>query len=261
MDKLKGKTILIGKEPGNGRLLVSVSGNQQTAAIGQPNSVPNCVSRCKPVEGLGHVKITIDQRGNMILTNMKPQNVTYVNGTEVESKHVSPTNSIELGKDHFGISLPLVIETAKKIVAANAKPEAKSFDVSHLEQVWKRFHDSNLEIKKRQRHQGLQSRIPMFFTMGGGAISSVSFALGWGDEVKTLCVAMTVIGLLIMIYSFFKTKNDTSIEDSEKLLEEFQDKYVCPNPECNKFLGNMSYRLMMKQYSKQCPYCKCKFSE
>ena len=95
MDRLKGKTILIGKEPGQGRLLVSVSGK---TAVGASNSVPNSVSRCKVAEGVAHAKITVDQSGNMVLTNMKTENVTYVNGSEIASKRILPSNTVELGK-------------------------------------------------------------------------------------------------------------------------------------------------------------------
>lgn len=267
MDKLKGKTILIGKEPGQGRLLVSVAG--KTAAIGSANCVPSSVSRCKVAEGVAHAQITVDQNGRMILTNMKTQNVTYVNGSEIVSKHVLPTSTVELGKDRFNINLPLIIETAEKIlaIADGAAPqgggakEVKKFNISHLERVWNDFHDKNMALKQRQRHQALMSRLPMFFTMGGGAISAVAMALGWSEAVKSLCLGMTVVGVIIMIYTFVKSKNDTSLEESEKLLEDFQEHYTCPNPECNKFLGNMSYKLMKKQYSMHCPYCKSEFVE
>lgn len=272
METLKNKTILIGKEPGLGRLLVSVMG--KTAAICSPNSVPNSVSRCKVAEGVAHAKITVDQNGNMVLTNMKTQNVTYVNGSEIASKRVLPTSTVELGKDRFNINLPVVIETAKKILGSisggNGGQEGnggqpaknlKQYDISHLEHVWNDFHDKNMEIKQRQRQQALMSRIPMFFTMGGGAISAVSIALGWPEAVRFLCVGMTVLGVVIMVYTFFKSKNDTSLEDSEKLVEDFQERYTCPNPDCNKFLGNMSYKFMKKQYSMHCPYCKCEFVE
>lgn len=266
MDRLKGKTILIGKEPGQGRLLVAVSG--KIAAIGAPNSVPGSVSRCKVAEGEAHAKIEVDQNGNMVLTNMKPQNVTYVNGSEIASKRILPSNTIQLGRERFNIHLPVVIEVARKIVSASQtqqnqsqKPTDRQFNISHLEHVWNDFHDKNLEIMQRQRQQALMSRIPMFFTMGGGAISAVAMALGWPESVKTLCVCLTVLGVIIMIYTFVKSKNDTSLEDSEKLVEEFQERYVCPNPDCNKFLGNMSYKLMKKQYSMQCPYCKCQYVE
>ena len=71
MEQLKGKTILIGKEPSQGRLLVALPGSGKSAAIGLPGSVPASVSRCRPAEGIAHAKISIDQSGNIILTNLK----------------------------------------------------------------------------------------------------------------------------------------------------------------------------------------------
>lgn len=284
MERLKGKTILIGKEPGQGRLLVSIAG--KTAALGSPNSVPNSVSRCKPAEGVAHAKITVDQSGNMILSNLKSQNVTYVNGSEIVSKRITPNNSVELGKDRFSVSVPMILEASKKIIAAtspvgfqshvgsqsNSKPEppkqeVKKYNISHLERVWNEFHDKGMELKQRQRRQGLMSRLPMFFTVGGGAISTISVALGWPESVKTLCISLTVLGLIIMIYSFVKSKNDTSIEDSEKIQEEFELRYVCPNPDCNKFLGVISYKLLKNQLRSHkdqkmyCPRCGCELVE
>jgi hypothetical protein len=267
MQRLKGKTILIGREPELGRLLIAIVGGK-TAAIGSPNSVPSSVSRCKVAKGVAHAKIAIDQSGNMILTNMKPQNKTYVNGSEIVSKRIIPSNIVELGEDRFNINVPVVIETAKKLesVTAGGNVEnggqvVKKYNISHLEDVWNDFHNKNMELKKRARRQALMSRVPMFFTMGGGAVSAVSMALGWPESVKSLCVTMTVLGVIIMIYTFVKSKNDTSLEESEEIAEEFQERYICPNPDCNKFLGNWSYKLMKKQYSMHCPYCKCEFIE
>lgn len=279
MNGLKGKTILVGKEPGNGRLLVAIQGLGKSAAIGLPGSVPACVSRCKPTEGVAHVKISVDSSGNMIMTNMKPRNVTFVNGSEIVSKRVSLGNIVELGKDHFAVNLPMVIDTAKKIVeVSGSKPSVqpsqpspatyeKKYSISHLEYVWNDFHDKGLEIRKRQREQGLMSRIPMFFTMGGSALSfGLSFVFGEGNKdaqeiAQIVSGIFLFVGIVIMFYSFLKSKNDTSIEDLENITEDFQNRYVCPNPECNKFLGNLSYRLLKKQYSMHCPYCKCEFVE
>ncbi len=119
IDNLKGKTILVGKEPGNGRLFVSVkiNGQPKTAAIGEMNSVPNSVSRCKPAENTAHCKIEVDATGNLVVTNLKPQNVTYVNGAEIVSKKVKSNGMIELGKDRYSVSVNTIIETASKIVA------------------------------------------------------------------------------------------------------------------------------------------------
>lgn len=259
MERLKGKTILVGKEPGQCRLLVAISGTGKTATIGSPGCVPNCVSRCKPTEGTAHCKIDIDQNGTMVLTNLKSQNVTYVNGVEIFSKKVQVSSEVALGKDHFQMPLSLVIETAKKLVPTIAppppSPQAQKYNIRHLEKIWNDFHDKNIEIQKRARQQALLARIPMFFTMAGGAISAIAVALNWGDEVKTLCISFTVIGIFVMIYSFFKSKNDTSIEDREKLVEDFQDHYICPK--CGKYLPVTPYKLMKKQYSMRCPHAGC----
>ena len=83
MDKLKGKTIYIGKEQEHGRLIVAVQGYNETAQLGSPGSVPKSVSRCMPSEGVAHAKISVDPNGDMTLVNMKQQNVTYVNGAEI----------------------------------------------------------------------------------------------------------------------------------------------------------------------------------
>lgn len=275
MDRLKGKTILIGKEPGQGRLLVAIQGNGKTAAIGSSGTVPACVSRCKPAEGVAHAKITVDQGGNMVLTNMKPQNITYVNGTEIASKRIAVTNTIELGKDRFSVSVPIILETAKKIVGTpipnpHPHPEPKKYSISHLERIWDDFHDKGIEIKKRQKEQGIYASLPMFFTMGGGAITFVlSFILGdkYKAEIQIISGLLVVAGLIMLAYSFARRKNDTSIEDLERISEDFQLRYVCPNPDCNKFFGAISYKLLKNQLRSHkdqkmyCPRCGCELVE
>ncbi len=266
MERLKGKTILIGREHDQSRLLIAIQGNGKNAATGSPGSVPASVSRCKPAEGMAHAKISVDQSGNMVLTNMKSQNVTFVNGHEIASKRVSLSDTIELGKDKFNINLSVVIETAKKIlsVAPSPQPLAKKFNISHLEWVWNDYHDKVIEIRRRQKQQGVYASLPMFCTLGAGVLGFVLSNI-LDEEYKGVIQALSgilgAIGLVLLAFSFIKRKNDTSIEDLEELSEEFQDRYVCPNPDCNKFLGNISYKLLKKQYSMHCPYCRSEFVE
>lgn len=262
MDRLKGKIILIGKEPQNGRLLIAIQGNGKSAALGTPKSVPACVSRCKPAEGIAHAKIAVDQSGNMIISNMKPQNVTYVEGSEIVSKKVTPTSRVELGKDRYGIDLPAVLNAAKTIVSANTPkptptpqpfPEPqKVFNISHLEHVWNDYHDSLLEIRGRQRKINIMRAGFSLFTLCAMPTVVIIGPIGY---------VFTGIGIIGAVYSFVGMKNDNSYIESDQLTEQFQDRYACPNPDCNKFLGNLSYRLLKKQYSMQCPYCKSKFVE
>ncbi len=272
MDHLKGKEILIGKEPGQGRLLVSAGG--KTAAIGSPGSVPGSVSRCKVSEGVAHAKITVNQNGDMVLTNMKPENVTYVNGSEIVSKRILPSSTIELGKDRFRINLAVVIEAAKKLVNPGTDNQGgvgqTIFNIKHLERVWNDYQEELRRIQEEQRKRQLYARLPMFFTMGGGAISFVlSFMLGdnYKGEIQILSGVLVVVGVILLAYSFMKSKKDTALEDRERATEKFQDDYVCPNPDCNKFLGNISYKLLKKQYRSikdqkiHCPHCGCEYIE
>lgn len=261
MEKLKGKTILLGREAGQSRLLVAVDG--KAAAVGAPGSVPASVSRCRPAEGAAHAQIRIGADGNMTLVNMNPQNVTAVNGSEIMSKRVKAADAVALGAGRYGVNLSTVLEVARQLVPAAASAEPGAFDISPLRRVWDDYHDRCLAIKERQRKQGIYASLPMFFTMGGAAVSFVlSFILGeqYKNEIQIFSGILVVAGLFMLMFSFMKRKNDSSIRDLEQATEDFQDRYVCPNPECNRFLGNMSYKLLRKQYPK-CPYCGSRFIE
>lgn len=262
-ENLKGKVINIGKDAGSSRLLISVPirGKKANALFGEPNSVPKSVSRCIPDKDAAHLSISINDNGVISVKNCKSQNVTFVEGVEIASKVLLNDVELELGLDKYPIKLSSILSVAEKILDASEPSKTSEFNISHLERVWNNYHNSCIELQKRSRKQNVQGRIPMFFTMGAGALSSIAFARVWGDEVKIICVILTVIGLLLMGYTFMKSKNDTSIEDRERFTEEFQEKYICPNPKCGKYLGAYSYKLMKRQYSMSCPHCKCKFVE
>lgn len=267
MEKLKGKTILVGKEPGQGRLLVAVEG--KAAAIGTAGCVPNCVSRCKPAENIAHAKIVVDQNGNLTLSNLKDQNVTYVNGAEIQSKRIDQSHTVELGKDKFSVSVPLILDTVKKIIESSVavpghgpvprpNPEPNKFNMSHLEQVWNDMQTRRKEILAKQRQINLIRSGCGIFTMC--AMPCIFFLGPYG-------YILTAIGIIGNIYSFVGLKNDDSSEAMEQLNEEFQLGYVCPNHDCNKFFGAISYKLLKNQLRSHkdqkmyCPRCGCELVE
>lgn len=249
MEKLKGKKILIGKEPGQGRLLVALSGCGKSAAIGTAGSVPGSVSRCKPAEGVAHAEVAIDANGRMVVKNLKSMNITFVNGLETASKRVEASDTIELGKDRFRVSLPVVLDTAKKLVGGGG---TKTFNIAHLEVVWNDYHDALRDLRERQKRVNLIRTGCGIFTMC--AMPCIAF-------FGTVGYILTGIGVLGNIYSFIGLKNDNTADEQERIAERFQERYVCPNPECNKYLGILSYKLLKKQYSMHCPYCKCEYVE
>ena len=91
MERLKGKEILIGREPLKHCLLIGVkSGSQiKSSIIDKERSLPNSISRCILNEGKAHCKISVGQDGMMVIHNLKAQNVTYVNDMEVESRELT----------------------------------------------------------------------------------------------------------------------------------------------------------------------------
>lgn len=232
MEKLKGKTILIGREPGQGRLLVALSGGN-AAVI--PTNVPTSVSRCFVKEGVAHAKISVDQNGNMTLTKMK--NVIYVNGSEIATKRVVPTSVIELGEDRFSIKLPVIIETAKKLAGdkVTSPTTQPAVNIRHLEKVWLHYHDSLKQMREKQKKINLIRSGCGIFTM---CAMPCIFFLG------EIGYALTGVGVIGNLYSFVGLKNDNTSDEQERLAEEFQESYICPN--CGKFLGPKSYKLLKK---------------
>ena len=95
MDRLKGKTIFIGKEPGQGRLMLAIKDGGQIKAttLGQTNSVPNCVSRCKPAEDIAHCKIDFDVNINSDLKTSV--NIDVVATTIIADSSVSLSKNAE----------------------------------------------------------------------------------------------------------------------------------------------------------------------
>ena len=257
IDNLKGKTILVGKEPGNGRLFVSVkiNGQPKTAAIGEMNSVPNSVSRCKPAENTAHCKIEVDSIGNLTVTNLKPQNVTYVNGTEIVSKKVKSNGTIELGKDKYSINVGTIVETAKKIVDSVLPPPPAECSIRHLEKVWKKYHGGNIEMAKEQQHMAAKQSLTPILTVGSGVAVSVFAFIS--PFAMVIGIPISAYGVFLMYKNYKARKNDTTIDDKEMLSADFERNYVCPK--CGHFLGYRSFFLVSQD--KKCIYCNAVWSD
>lgn len=278
MEAIKGKTIFIGRNPSQGNLLVAVDdGNKAT--IGKPGSVAASVSRCKPEEGKAHIKIETDSSGYLVLTNLKSENVTFVNGKEVVSKRILPADTVELGNDRYKINLPVIIETVNKLsglAGAAQKHEgekpssdskgganesgqpSKKFNIVHLKKIWDDYEAELEAITQRQQDLGKKRMLPiMVGSLSGVASPILAAAVALDTLYLTVPVAAISFGLYLVSYR----KKDTSYQDRKAATEAFTDSYVCPNPDCNKFLGTLSYKLLKKQHSMHCPYCKCEFVE
>lgn len=256
MERLKNKTILIGREPSNSRLLIYIPEIKKYGAIGDPGSVPESVTRCKIQEGVAHAKIFVEQNGCLTLTNIKPQNTTYVNGSEIMTKRITPSNTVELGKDHYAIDIPILLESAKKLLPPT--PESP-LDISHLNHIWTDYHNKILDRQRKQKYLGIIANCSMLFTISGGAIAGFANKFEWG-KVDHYLWFLPGIGLIVYFISMYLRVTDKSIEDTEEAQNEFQQKYVAPC--CNHFFGTFSYSLLKNQLTNPkdkkmyCPKCK-----
>lgn len=267
LEKLKGREIFIGRESGTDQLFVFFTLNGQVKAfhLGSHRSVPKSVSRAIPDQHKAHLSIKIDNSGNIIATNLKSENSTFVNGSQIVSKRISTNDNIQLGPDHYSLHLKEILTKTSQLqntLSGNSPSgSSKTFNISHLEKIWNDYHEGDLMIADKQHKIGLQQRIPIFFTIGAGALTSVAWSLGWGEWIKIVSICLTGIGIVLMAYFFLQSSKFNPRREMDKLREDFQSKYICPNPECRRFLNNYSYSMMKNQYKMQCPYCKSKFEE
>ena len=177
------------------------------------------------------------------------------------SKKIKSNANIQLGKDRYSVNVNTIIETASKIVASVCPPPpppAEEYSIKPLKIVWDNYHDESIKLKKRGQELGAAQSFTPILTLGSTAISAIAAPLGFAN-VCFVTIPLIIVGVILMIRNYNRRKNDTSIEDGERLLEEFQHKYVCPNPECKHFLGMQSY-IVLRQ-TKKCPWCGCRYTE
>lgn len=235
--------IIIGREEGGSRLHCVAAGRE--FFLGQAGFLPESIS-------IKHCKITVD--GNHIsIENIKIQNITYVDGDQVQNKVLTVSSKVQLGAEKIAIPLRQILQLAigKSNVAA-----VPTFSLNPMEAVWERYNEEMLQIdidvalkqkkeRKKRNLQGLCSSAGMLFVL----IPQLGY-------VRFLLMGISVI---IMLYFFLK-KDDDDIAAVKKnnLREEFTSKYKCPNPECGKPFGNIPYHQI--KFYRKCLACGCNYT-
>ena len=215
-----------------------------------------------PTVSREHCWLTDNGDGTYTLENKSVQG-TFVNGRQVVRTTVTPDSMIRLSDTttvRVADLLPLErVVRSQPRPTVSPQPTVPEYSIKPLMGVWEEYHDRQLEIKKRQRDTNLLRSASPLFTMGSGTLATMARTMGWGDAFFGLTLILTMIGLCLMVYSFWKAANDRSITEGEEAEEAFQSKYVCPNPGCRHFMGKQPYKLLRQ--NKLCPWCKCKFTE
>lgn len=214
-----------------------------------------------PTVSREHCWLSDNGDGTYTLENKSAQG-TMVNGRQILKTKVTANTFIQLSPNttvRVADLLPLQSASSPHVqTGAPPQPSAPEYSIKHLQYVWDEYHGRILDIQRNQHSINVLRSASPLFTLGSGAVAALARALGWGDSVFSLTIILTVIGLGLMAYSFVKGFNDHSIDDRERATEDFQSKYVCPNPKCHQFMGNTPYSLLRQK--KCCPSCRCKFT-
>jgi len=234
--------IMIGRDANTSQLRVSTG--LQSKLLGAPGSVPNTVSR-------QHCTLTINEKGEYVLKNIKVQNTTYVNGMLIQSKVVTDSDTIELGPDRYRLdwnALRLFIP--------------KTVDITHLKKICEEYDQEIMELKKnRERFQilrGVTGVLTPIALFAGGIYSFFNP----GERGPQNIVYWTLLTIIVIIGAslFIKALKEcgTFDEQIKKVQEKYMKKIVCPN--CHKFLGFNGYSYIAQQYD-ACQHCKVKFKK
>lgn len=252
LSSLKGIEVLIGREPNKGCLQLFLKYNdvQKSALLGGEQSVPKSVSRCLPNESTAHCKLFFDPNGKIYIRNIKPENVTFVNGYEVMSMCVDLKSEIALGKDKYVLPLERVLEIVLKQVGEIRVMQPLS--IAHLEEVWNTYEEQCDKIAKKAQQRNKLRMAPML-------IAGISTVLGrlfqsspnTSSIYHNVAYGISIISVIVMLYLF--TSKDTSTADRKKAKDKLIGNYVCPNPSCKHFLGEVPYKVLRQ--NKKCQYC------
>ena len=240
--------IVIGRDGRTSQLKISVG--QQSKSFGAQGSVPQTVSR-------QHCSITVNDNGTFTLKNLKLQNVTFVNGQQVDTKIIKENDTIELGPNKYLVSW----NTLKSVIPA----KAEVVSIEPLKKIWDRYQLENEKVEirkqqlaiKKQKQNLLRGLTGIFIPL---AIVLSVFAGGRDNPLFILLYSLPgIITLMMTISQYNNIKEDESsiISDREQKKERdlrFRRDYSCPK--CGKYLS-MPYDVLERYDS--CPYCKVKF--
>lgn len=248
-------TLTIGRqENASEPRLKIVTDEGKVLMLGTPDSVPKSVSR-------QHCKIEVVNEDEFIITNLKPENKTMVNGVSIASKRIGRKDKVTLGKDGYLLDVGTVINAIgnAKHNPSPASPDnhsnVQSYSISHLQTVWERYSQAKLDMQIQQGKENAISSVSGLFTMGAAACAFIPGVPG------ALRILLYILAACLAGYFVFSRYRKASYYPKlqSDIDKQFRKDYVCPNPDCQKFLGYQPFDELAK--SKNCIYCRCGYTE
>ena len=222
--------IIIGRDQQTRQLCIIKNGTARL--YGRPASVPMDVSR-------QHISLQKTNEGKWIIKNLNEENFTYVNGIAVETKYISETDKVELGKSHYLFRWDALKE-----------PKTETVDIRPLRNIWMEYEEKRIENQIAERKFNAARSATGIITM---LAIACNFILGHGP-IYLILYAFAIGVSLFFLYKAYQKSSEVPRKQKE-LDKNFQRRYVCPK--CGHFLGNKDYEILVQDNN--CPYCKAKY--
>lgn len=188
-----------------------------------------------------HAQLLREENGCWLLEDVGSTNGTYVNGSQVIKKRVTPTDEIRLGNNY-----------RIKVVDVLKFNNDYSDEFASLKNVYDNYVQVKVKIQssnqfKTRLFQSLPFALP-------GIVGVVIGFLGKGSpELFGLSLLITICAPTIGIY--LGAKQSAKIpQQLQDIANQFKIDYVCPK--CGTFLGEIPWESIKNK--KQCPISTCK---
>lgn len=195
-----------------------------------------------PAVSRKHLKITTLPDGKFKLEDMSA-NGTFVNGIRIKEKVVSGDTIVQLGPNSM-----------YRVSDLMPPPPVKVFSIKHLEQVWEEYERQLETIQEERQNIGKKRMLPMMLSMGSGALAPILAAM---IGTETLCITLPITAICLILYIVAYNQKDTGFEQQKEAKKKLIQKYVCPNPACQRFVGMQDYAILSQMPA--CPGCKSKW--
>jgi len=235
--------LIVGREKETNNVLVTIDGKNYKWDVG--GSVPKTVSKqhcvLKTIDGI-----------NIQITNLKQQNVTWVNGMPVSSFSIQKgKDKVELGVERYVLDWSII----DKILSMAEKNTPKEVDIMPLKKVWEDYQYSLGHMQKKQAFVNACRGGVSLFTIGGVAAGyvmkeSMSEVM---PVLYVLAVFATVLFVGMGVYDALKMP-----KRKEQITRNFTKKYCCPH--CHYFFGFQSFDIFSNNMD-CCPKCRSKFKK
>ena len=180
--------------------------------MGTKTTVVKEAPPCSAGVGREHAVLTVGDDGLMVVRNLNIENDLYVNGIGVESKRVTVSDNIEMGRERYRLPWDIL------------QPLLPTFaDISPLQQVWDDYESRSLKLEISERRFGVLRSATGLITM-----AAIMLSIFAGRNVLYI-VLYALAGLISVAFFIVAYLSASRIpQQRRQLRQQAEEHYCCP---------------------------------